>query len=327
MRKEFKATNLLGELPSNFTRFPPKSCHDAKMRKRLRVVVAILTIALLAFFTWMFWPSDEPYYKGKPLSHWLRGYRFVFYAGRRGPMPGYLSTNSLYQANEAVRQLGTNALPTLCKLIETKDSTLGLQTRMFLAGSRFGGFLIQHGYLAPVSPGVFHQIEGFSGLYALRTNAVGAVPTLIKLCDQTNFLEERLQAVRLLGEIGPGAKDAVPALIRVATTPVRAPMAIGWDPSMEARIQACYALMQIRAEPEMSVQAMVRCLHDPEGRIRFVALQCIGLFGKDAQSAVPALVDVIKTNSPPNKNADAELKKDAERVLKQISGEDAAGRN
>ena len=68
------------------------------------VVVAILIAAM--------WPGDrEPEYGGKKLSEWLDQYQRYYSLGR------YPDTPKLIEASDAVRHIGTNAIPWLLRCI------------------------------------------------------------------------------------------------------------------------------------------------------------------------------------------------------------------
>src|SRR4051812_24470518 len=93
------------------------------MKQRIRSTVlsrAGIATALFALvggiLLFAFWPSREPAYAGKPLSYWLRQ-DFWSIRGGKGPSP---------QAEDAVRQIGTNALPTLIRMLRARDSRLKL---------------------------------------------------------------------------------------------------------------------------------------------------------------------------------------------------------
>jgi len=80
------------------------------MRKRVHIALAVLLAALLAVVGWQVMRRQEPVYQGKPLSSWL-----IASATTGSP-------EAQEQANAAVRQVGTNALPTLLRMLRAKDS-------------------------------------------------------------------------------------------------------------------------------------------------------------------------------------------------------------
>jgi HEAT repeat protein len=84
---------------------------------------------------------------------------------------------------------------------------------------------------------------------------------------------ERAAAARILGEIGPQAREAVGGLaVAVA------------DPDREVRQHAAYALGHIGKASAPAVPALVNALHDPEWQVRRGAAFALGRSGsKDAE--------------------------------------------
>src|SRR2546428_3295656 len=120
-------------------------CHPAGMGKKRGLLLAVLFVAPLCGLVWMLSRPAEPAYQGKPLSAWLEQYseRYVEWP----PGSGSLYTLSAWQkqhrgsyttvpdpnsperleAATAIRQIGTNGLPLLLRLISTRDSPLTKQ--------------------------------------------------------------------------------------------------------------------------------------------------------------------------------------------------------
>src|SRR5215469_11736120 len=70
----------------------------------------VVLLALLGGLAWEVLRTKdppEPVYQGKRLGEWLAGYN--------GPSP---------ETDEVVRRLGTNAIPTLLRMLRAKDSQL-----------------------------------------------------------------------------------------------------------------------------------------------------------------------------------------------------------
>ena len=83
------------------------------MRKRVQVALAFVLVATAGVIVWQGLREREPVYQGKPLSVWLQRYNThgSFIGLRPEPM-----------ADEAVRQIGTNAIPTLLHMLRAHDS-------------------------------------------------------------------------------------------------------------------------------------------------------------------------------------------------------------
>jgi HEAT repeat protein len=122
----------------------------------------------------------------------------------------------------------------------------------------------------------FAAQEEFS---VLGTNAQSAVPALIEIVNQNISRHSQISAVEALGNIGPSAKEAVPALL-------------GWTTNGDwlVRFSAIESLGKVGAEPDRVVPVLLNAfLHDPD--VKIVAATALGEFGANAKPAVPALLE------------------------------------
>jgi HEAT repeat protein len=264
--------------------------HNAAMKKRSRIGFALLLLAVVGGVMWLILRPSEPMYKGKPLSVWLEGYE--------PPFGGPINDARYAEADQAVRHIGTNAIPTLLHRLSAKDSPLTLR---FVALARK-----QHVFQVNFRPASMLQQEGEDGFRALGAVGKDAVPELIRMFEQDHALEDRTLATQALGIIGPAAEEAVPMFVR----------SIG-DANWGYRWLAVSGLGQIHARPEITVPALIKCLNDQDSRVRRLAPDAIGAFGSDAKLAVPDLLKLLA-------DSDARVQKAAIEALKQIDPEAAA---
>jgi 3-methyladenine DNA glycosylase AlkC len=108
--------------------------------------------------------------------------------------------------------------------------------------------------------------------------AVDAVPALIRALEDENVFVRR-DAADALGDIGPGAVEAVPALIQ----------ALG-DENDYVRMAARYALRNIGPE---AVPVLIEALGDENSKVRLCAADALGAIGPEAKEAVPALIQAL----------------------------------
>lgn len=101
----------------------------------------------------------------------------------------------------------------------------------------------------------------------------------------------RLRAAKALGDLGPGAKNAVPAL-----------MTILGDPDGDVRratIGALRAIQPTDKPPEEVIRAIARDLRDPDPNIRLVAVRTLGRIGPSAAIVAPQL-DPLRGDPDPD---------------------------
>jgi hypothetical protein len=165
--------------------------------KRVWIAIVLLFVALAGVIGWrVARPSDEPVYKGKRLSEWLGGY-----CGEGKTTPE--------EADEAIRRMGTNAIPILLRLVRGSDA--GFMPTVVSVARRL--HIVPRGYRTPAE----WNAAGAYGFSALGTNAHSAVPALIEIAKQNNTNSPGISAVYVLGVIGQPAREAIP-LLRQWTT-------------------------------------------------------------------------------------------------------------
>jgi len=248
------------------------------MGKKFRIVLAIFFVACLGVLIWQAQRQQEPVYHGKPLSFWLEGYDIGNYnhTHPKGPSPPTYD-----EANDAIRQIGTNAIPNLLRMLQQPDSKLkttiiGLLEKQHLIKSPFG-------YAS-------RNFKAYHSFVVLGSRASNAVPRLIEIFDRDHsaFCQQAVPAI--LGHIGPAASQATPTLLWGMT-----------HTNGIVRGNSIFALRQIYPDPKLVLPALIRSLNDPETRVRAQAVCSLGALGEDAQAAVPTLLELWRKEpqSPP----------------------------
>ena len=187
----------------------------------------------------------------------------------------------------SVIPIGTNAFPTLLRMLQAKDSPL----KRKLAGVVEHLPLIHYQYW-PAESRITAAVRVFS---IFRAEAKSAVPDLMEIYESRISDVSQAAAAEVLGYIGRDAAVAVPMLLRgTSNAPAR------------VRAASVQALGEIRASPELVVPGLVTSMSDPDLYVRIAAIDAITKFGDAAKSAVPALVQAL---GDPNEtiNASAEI--------------------
>lgn len=163
------------------------------MGKRSRIGIAFLLIVILAGIAWLTFRTREPKYQGKSLSQWVDGY-----------VQSLRDGETTKQTDEAVRYFGTNAIPTLLRKLQAKESPF-TEKLVALAQKQK---LIKVPYVRASN----RNFGAYLGFMALGPEAKNAVPTLIELFDK-NINQQQWAIADILGSIGPDARSAIPSLI------------------------------------------------------------------------------------------------------------------
>jgi HEAT repeat protein len=241
------------------------------MRKRVHIALVVLLLILAGVSVWQGLRRREPVYQGKRLSSWLEAYRLHGVAG----VETWQVRAEQQKADEAVRQVGTNALPTLLRMLRAKDSAL--KVKLIGLAQR------QHFVRIKYTPAEELNYRACWSFGVLRAKARSALPALIEIANE-NICPSRY-VVTVLDSVGPSAEEAVPLMLRWATNA---------DPWV--RCQAVFALGSLHAEPDRVVPVLTNALHDPSSDVQNAAVRQLGMLGRDARLAVPALVEFLNTS-------------------------------
>jgi HEAT repeat protein len=93
----------------------------------------------------------------------------------------------------------------------------------------------------------------------------------------------RFHAAIALGDLGREAQPAVPVLIHTAL----------WDEDPAVRVEAAVALWKIDRKGPLVIPALIKALADDNELICWIAADCLGQIGPEAQQAVPALQQAL----------------------------------
>jgi len=275
------------------------------MRKRLRIALAIVGVAILGWLGWKALRSPEPSYQGRRLSEWLDEYN---HAG------GMDKTESI---SEAIRAMGTNSLPFLLANIKHTYSPLEqtffklvrkqhlvklpfygkdpYRTTSILALSALGS------KAAPLFPELL-QVSEDPGNYmwgqcSLLAIGPAAIPTLAKACQNTNE-DVRTGAVFMIGMLNSRPSSRFGG---------------GWSKA-PVNGRPMFEIMYPVGNDQ--VRAIVKLLEAPEAAVRRASADAIGHYTKPPydQVAKSAVEPLIKAAN----DADPEVRLSAGRTLKAL---------
>jgi hypothetical protein len=274
-------------------------------------LLAMVTVVMAVFAAGTAQPR-EPVYGGKRLSQWLDEYQ------RGIPKPEYKGDPQMCaRAEEAVRKIGTNAMPWLLQELSAKEATQGgeLPTN-FTSGEAIGrrwlaatAFNILGPSAKNATPTLIRLLEDKQTSY-IATSALGgigveSIPVLTQALTNTNACA-RESAARVLGMFGKEAQSAIPALICCAR-----------DKDDSVRGFATFSLGQIGQEPDIGVPVLIANLRDADHSTRWNAACALAKFGDRAKSAFPALLKVVREDH-------SDLRETVTEALHQIDPKAAA---
>jgi hypothetical protein len=272
---------------------------DVKLnRRRLLVLLTVWLVVGLAALVWH--GPSEPRYQGTSLSQWLRLYR---------PFDRGASAHS--QEADAVRHIGTNALPFLVSWMEDvgslppwKERLLRYAWNRHLPGNEILlETLAKHELLAE---------RAASGFEILGEAAAPAIPELVRVANHGNSASSRAATIAL-AHLGKDALVPLLTLIVNSASPVRDEamwsvarmhyLGTNAHPAVVLLIQylndpqlapsAANVLGSLRLESDVTVPALAESTHSSEPRLRMAAATSLGMFGASARPAVPELLKML----------------------------------
>jgi hypothetical protein len=257
----------------------------SKRRQIALFAVLGLTIAVAGLFALR---PREPVYEGRRLTEWLQ---------ELDKTP--FTKESRDQAIEAVRHIGTNAIPFLeqllrpdpwwkQKFIELSRKSPKVRLRLTRAARRqrlaVRGIEALGPLAKPLIPMMIELLkEGdvsskVTAMVSLPQIGSAAVTSLIEALTNANP-EVRVAVVACLRSLGTNTPAAVHALVE----------RIESDIHVDVRASAADALGNIKREPGLVVPALIRKLSDVDPTVRSEAASALAQFGLEAKAALPRL--------------------------------------
>jgi len=283
------------------------------MSRRFWIAGALL-LAALGICIVIVWPR-EPRSHGRSLSTWLaalddgEGDLAIVWDEKTPPA----LTRQQLEAAEAIRQMGTNALPALLRMLQTRESAL------VSIKQRLRWWLIQSGKARPMFQPDWHTASARTrhlaalGIAALGPDAKPPASLIVPLFRRPEYCKEAGLVLASLGQQGlQPLQSAITNKLAIWQGCV-AIWALGHFPTNGQaivpdllqglaskrpgfRTTCAWALTRIQTDPEVAVQALTNYVNE-EG-MRYLCLKALGNYGTRATSAVPFLIDMLHSQKP-----------------------------
>ncbi len=238
--------------------------------RRKQVVVASLFLSAIVISGVVFFflqSTREPVYQGKSLSVWLKGYDNIEELFK-------MNGAKLHELDKVVSQVGTNAIPTLLRLLREKNSN-GHEE----ASNAFRVLGAKAKDAVPALIKIYEQnpsarVDVLYSLGCIGPAAEGAVPWLLQRLTDTNG-KERSWIVEALGQIHAQSALVVPVLINCLD-----------DSNSKVRVDAALALGEYGTDAKPAVPALIDLLNDKGKGVRNSAALALKMI--DPEAAVKA---------------------------------------
>lgn len=238
------------------------------MKKRTVIVCATVGFLLIAFAICVLLSEREPAYNGKTLTQWLVEIQEV----------GMSNRAKYKQCSEAIYTIGTNAIPTLIRMVDRSDSPLKLKAIQSL-GPKWSARLKIH-------EADYYQSIATFGFSSLKEKSAAAVPPLIRLLHSKDR-GVRTAAAECLSDIGLEAGFATSDLVRVLH-----------DCTSNDSLLILAAMDGLRGpgrDPKLAVPELLIWINGERKSWNYVqhAVEALYPYGPTAKAAVPALQSLL----------------------------------
>ncbi len=310
------------------------------MKRRWRILLVVAGCGLVAAAALVLLRDRQPEYKGRTLTEWLLDYSPQGFYPPRSYVPSRRAADRR-EAAEAVRQIGTNALPWLVKWIRYEGDRSSINRLREAAvpkvpPSAEGSFMVRRLLTDKAGLRAGAAVAGFE---ILGAQARPAVPGLARVLEESKAVESADRAMICLAVIGT---DGLPPLLATVTNQAKpgrvrglgtryiaylaAQIKTNANPAVPVLVQcledrdpqvaqeAAIALGELAIEPGVTGPALTNALRNSDRLVRCLAAQSLGRFGRRAGAGVPALVNALN-------DAESVVREAATNALREIDPE------
>jgi hypothetical protein len=293
-------------------------------RRAICALVAVFVLAA-AFGTWWLLNRGpyQPHYRGHPLSYWVEQYEPATDAGP------FLPFRLSREGAAAVREIGTNALPSMIQWMTRPENGLAGKFVTWAQDDRIP-FLARR-LLVPAYSKSYRPDLAIMAFRALGSDAEDAVPALAQMLYAPNNSRWAVMALCAVGPQGVNAlEDTFPKIedgilraniinqmeegitpeLEGSCAPFLARM-LGEDSHAAVRMSAARVLGTLTNSVTLAVPALSKGLQDRDGGVRLTASASLGRFGQAAASAIVSLQVALNDTNP-------QVRLEAARALRSI---------
>ncbi len=248
------------------------SLHFTDIFKLRWVLTVFFTVLLLSILAFVLSDSREPSYNGQPLTFWLDKLK-------------WWGTDSQNESAQAIRAMGTNAIPKLVKILNSPSVRLRQKVMFWLNKQR----LFLNKFKIPPD----RHWQSTIAFKILGTNAQSAVIPLSKILQKSR---NPGYVATSLASIGPASLDVLIQAIN--------------HPDFNVQAASIAALFSMRQTAFPAIPALLKKMEDGHTSLREMIVDSLAQIDAENPSALPALIKQLQSD-------DILIKKNAARTLKQ----------
>jgi hypothetical protein len=174
--------------------------------KRLSLISIIVAVLLIGWLVLNLVHSPEPSYQGRKLSEWISEYQEAEWNHQKYPD----SSATKQTARQAVKAIGSNAVPVLLQWLQAKTPPLKTSLNNILKKQKFTSFRFE--------TVTRRNILAISGFEILGSDALPALPAFTRMA-QSPEKRQRLEAMLCLPFLDDHRKNILPTLLQLLKSP------------------------------------------------------------------------------------------------------------
>ncbi len=264
--------------------------------KRLRIILIVLAVLLVGVVVFCILQPKEPSYQGKTLSQWLANYEVARDAGLSQEENARLDELQ-HATDDAVRHMGTDALPFLAKMLTEKESKFMGKLRDLARRQSLIDFHIKSPFeVEGVRMG--RQQRAVIAFGVLGRKAKDAIPIVLRALDEDDPYSI-MYAAEAIGATGPDAVEPLTKAltntnwrVRCTIASVLADWSFADDENREGLTQAERSTASIRAVP-----TLLKLLKDPNLRVHYIAMRSLGEIHQQPEIVIPEILSYLNSTT------------------------------
>jgi hypothetical protein len=266
---------------------------DSGMRKqkKLLVVIAFIAASLAASVSLFFGfhRKPEPIYAGCTLSYWAERYAKAYFSNQRAFLPsanlGYAGVDA--EAEEAIRAIGTNALPFVVKWLHFEQAHSSVRLFYSLRLNRLSQPLRDGMHAMAFKELARRRAQrAYYVLQILGPQASPVAPDLLRLCNNSAEPDTAYRCFAALGALGTNALPQLMQVIRDANHPYRG-----------VAVRQVEEVLQKASPSSIQFPVLLQCLRDRDTSLVTLTCMLLGRAGPN-QAAVPFLQTNLLSPDP-----------------------------
>ena len=243
------------------------------MKRRTVIVCAIISLLVIVGVVCVLVKDSEPSYNGKTLTQWLVDIQKL----------GINDRAKYNECRDAIYTIGTNAIPSLIRMVDRTDSPLKVKAVQFL-GPKWSDKL-------KIRKADYYRSKATFGFSALREKSAPSVPALIVLLHSRKR-DVQAAAAECLSDIGPEAGSATADLVDLLHhSNANEPLVI---------LSAMDGLRGPGRDAKLAVPELLIWINGERKSWNYIsrALDALRAYGTNAAAASPAIVPYLDDPEP-----------------------------